>query len=355
MSGRDKYLIVKGICGLGNRLMTLANALEYSEKTGRIISIDWCDGVFAAKGTNAFTQYFEIRDFAWQKEVNTHRDSASSFYPKVLKNLPDDFCLYDYFHTAPANKKGSKILDKLIYFGSGVAHTLLSEDYFKFYFVLWNRWELSNGYVDMRSHKPGGNRFCLGGDLPLARKEEVVIMGDFCPGYNRQYLIKYLALKQDIKAEIQNFSEENTLAKGTLGLHIRCTDKGFEQDLDKTFQMVEQFMQRRDLNQLFLATDQVKVLEKAKQYFGNQLLLYDKYLPELESGGQQGIHTWASEQENETIKSKMYHDAVMEMYLLAETEYLLYQGNSTYSMISSDMSKHCNCYDWQKLMNEYKE
>lgn len=349
--GRDKrYLIVKGICGLGNRLMTLANALEYSKKTGRIISIDWCDGMFASKGVNAFTEYFQITNFAWQEEINTHKEDVASFYPDVLRNLPDDFILDEYFHTSSANKKGDKILEKLIHFGSGVAHTLFSEDYFKFYFVLWVRWELLNCHINIRSHKPGGNRFCLGGDLPLARKEDVIIFGDFCPGYHGEYLKKYLCLKEKIAEEIKDFSRDYCLRKGTLGLHIRCTDKCFEQDIDKLFQMVKGLMQERYLNRLFLATDQIMVIELAKRNFGDKLLLYDKYLPKLESGGTQGIHTWASEQENEEIRSRMYHDAVMEMYLLAETEFLLYQGNSTFSTISRDMSRSSSCFDWQKMI-----
>lgn len=111
-------------------------------------------------------------------------------------------------------------------------------------------------------------------------------------------------------------------------------------------------MKEHHLEKLFLATDQVKVIESAKQSFGEKLLLYDKYLPELESGGAQGIHTWASEQENEEIQLRMYHDAVIEMYLLAETEFLLYQGNSTFSTISRDMSlgRSNSCYDWQKMI-----
>ena len=350
MNDRDKYLIVKGICGLGNRLMTLANALEYSEKTGRKISVDWCDGMYAPLGCNAFTECFELKDFSWQKEVDTHRNSAVSFYPDVLKNLPDDFALGEYFHTDTVNKKDSKILEKVIHFGSGVAHTLLSEDYFKFYFVLWLRWELSKPYMNLKSHKLGGNKFCLGGDMPLARKEEVIIFGDFCPGYNKDYLKRHVFLREEIWEEIRRFSKFNSLDKGTIGLHVRCTDKSFDQDIDELFQIVKKFMQEHNLDKIFLATDQVSVIEKAKQKWGACLLLYDKFFPELEDGGIQGIHTWASEQTDGEIKLKLYHDAVVEMYLLAETEYLLYQGNSTYGMIGRDISRTNKCFDWQKMM-----
>lgn len=348
MGKNRRYLIVKGTCGLGNRLMTLASALEYSVKTGRIISVDWCDGMFASKGVNAFNEYFEIKNFAWQEEIDIHKKDAASFYPDVLRNLPDDFGLDEYFHTCSANKNGNKVLARLIHFGSGVAHTLLSEDYFKFYFTLWVRWELQDCYMNMKSHKPGGNKFCLGGDLPLARKEDVIIFGDFCPAYHKEYLIKHVFLKENISTEIKNFSKNNGFGKGTLGLHIRCTDKRFEQDIDKLFEDVENFMSEHHLAQVFLATDQIEVVEKARQNWGNKLILYDKYLPELESGGMQGIHTWASKQEDGEIRRRMYHDAIVEMYLLAETEYLLYQGNSTFSAISRDMNQSIHCYDWQK-------
>lgn len=349
--GKDgRYLIVKGTCGLGNRFMTLANALEYCEKTGRIISIDWCDGMFASKGVNAFNEYFEIRNFAWQEEIDTHKKDATSFYPDVLRNLPDDFRLDEFFHTSSANKKGSKILEKLIHFGSGVAHTLLSEDYFKFCFTLWIRWELLDCHASIKSRKPGGNKFCLGGDLPLARKEDVIIFGDFCPPYYGEYLKKHVCLKGKIAEEIKDYSQKNNLSIGTLGLHVRCTDKCFEQDIDRLFLAAKDLMQEHHLDQLFLATDQVKVIELAKQSFGDRLLLYDKYLPELKRGGEQGIHIWASEQKDEGLKSQIYHDAVVELYLLAETEFLLYQGNSTFSIISRDMSRSNSCFDWQKMI-----
>lgn len=350
MKNHSRYLVVKGTCGLGNRLMTLANALEYCEKTGRTIIVDWCDGMFASKGKNAFTEYFEIKGFSWQKDVNLHKDRISSFYPDVAKRLPDNFSIDEYFHTSSANKRGNRLLKKLIHFGSGVAHTLLSEDYFKYYFILWLRWELTDCYKEMKSRKWNGNKFCLGGDLPLSRKEEVVLFGDFSPEYKKLYLNKYLLLKKTIREEIERYSIENKLSEGTLGLHIRCTDKEFQGNINEIFQLVERFMKEHQLKKIFLATDQIEVIDKAKAYWDARLVLYKKYLPKLMSGGDNGIHMWASEQDDETLKLQMYHDAIMEMFLLAETEYLFYQGNSTFSTISRDMSKSGRCYDWQKML-----
>ena len=75
-------------------------------------------------------EYFEIKDFVWQEKIDVHKKAIASFYPDVARSLPDNFSIDEYFHTSSANKKGSKIVAKLIHFGSGIAHRLLSEDYF---------------------------------------------------------------------------------------------------------------------------------------------------------------------------------------------------------------------------------
>ena len=49
---------------------------------------------------------------------------------------------------------------------------------------------------------------------------------------------------------------------------------------------------------------------------------------------------------------KMFHDSIMDMWLLSKAEYLLYQGNSTFSTISMELKKGINCFDWQKGIQE---
>lgn len=346
---KGKYLLVKGTCGLGNRLITLANALEYCEKTGRKIIVDWCDGMFASKGYNAFNEFFEIKNFLWQKEVKIPKDQICSFYPDVARNLPDNFSIDEYFYTCSANKKGSKLLDKLIHFGSGVAHTLLSEDYFKYYFVLWARWELKQEYSELRSGKFQGNFFCLGGDMPVSRKEDVILFGDFCPHIEEKYVRNNIVLKKGIRDEISCFCNDNQLREKTVGVHIRCTDKRFDEDLKDLFAKIDSFIQKHSLEKIFLATDQAEVKDKMLAKYKEKIIIYDKYIPNLEDE-KLGIHTWALEQGDNEIKHKILHDAIMEMYLLAETEYLLYQGNSTFSYISYCLKNDDRCFDWQKML-----
>jgi len=46
----EKYLVLKGCAGLGNRLITLLKAIQYCKKTGRRLYVDWADGMFAGGG-----------------------------------------------------------------------------------------------------------------------------------------------------------------------------------------------------------------------------------------------------------------------------------------------------------------
>jgi hypothetical protein len=54
-----RYLLVKGRSGLGNRMLGAASALLYAQITGRRAVIDWRDGFYADRGTEAFERLFD--------------------------------------------------------------------------------------------------------------------------------------------------------------------------------------------------------------------------------------------------------------------------------------------------------
>ena len=58
----QKYLILKGCAGLGNRIFSILNAISYCKKTGRKLIIDWSDGQFGKKHNNIFQNFFFIDD-----------------------------------------------------------------------------------------------------------------------------------------------------------------------------------------------------------------------------------------------------------------------------------------------------
>lgn len=61
------------------------------------------------------------------------------------------------------------------------------------------------------------------------------------------------------------------------------------------------------------------------------VLLYEKFIPKVEDGG---IHIWAAQHATDEVKQRMFEDSIAEMWMLAMTKTLFWQGNSSFSYIS---------------------
>jgi hypothetical protein len=62
MSDTDRILLVKGIAGMGNRLLSLASAIVYAQLARRRVAVDWRDEVYGEHGRNVFFEYFAPAD-----------------------------------------------------------------------------------------------------------------------------------------------------------------------------------------------------------------------------------------------------------------------------------------------------
>ena len=77
--------------------------------------------------------------------------------------------------------------------------------------------------------------------------------------------------------------------------------------------------------------------------------MWPKFIPEENI---QGIHNWAKSNKDECIKERMAREAVLDMFTLTRTKYLLYQFGSTFSEISKVYHKdRSKCMNW--LLFEY--
>lgn len=108
-------------------------------------------------------------------------------------------------------------------------------------------------------------------------------------------------------------------------------------------------MRKKSIYKIFLSTDNKKVEELFFREFGEQLVVYPKFIPKEEK---QGIHNWAKKNNDELLKERMAREAFLDMFILAKTEYLLYQFGSTFSEISKVFHKdRSKCMNW--LLFEY--
>ena len=351
MAKKQKFLVLKGMCGLGNRIMCLANAIEYCKRTERTLYVDWTDGMFAPEGVNAFSLFLELEGVSLVYEPD--QIEGNSYYPEYAKQLPINFKLLDYFECYHYHDC-KKIFQYMIDIGSSVVHKFGTKDLFRRYFVWWWHWYARDKKVRKHLQHHWGDIITFGENLPYHRKEDVVFYVDLAPSYPEENVKQYIRLSPEIQQEVEEFTVQHQLNKQTLGIHVRDTDKQNDISCQDLIRIVKDIMSQQELHQVFLATDQKRIQEAFSMEFGKQLVVYEKYIPSIESGGSLGIHLWAEQYGDSDLKVQMFHDSIMDMWLLSETTYLLFQGNSTFSKISSDLKDGKNCQDWQKLVEKGK-
>lgn len=344
-----RFLVVKGIEGLGNRLMCVANAIEYCQKTNRALYVDWSDGMFADKGINAFHTFFDVKGITY--EENALNVTGETYYPEYAGYLPFDFKTRDYF-TSYHYRDCNKITRGLIDLGSSFVHFFCSENTFKRYHILWCHRCAKDKSIRRKLKKHWGDIATFGSNLPLDRTEDVIFFMDFAPSYPADILRKNICLKSGIQQEINIFLKKHEMFNKTVAIHIRDTDKRHHTDYEKLIQYILNFMLEHRLEKIYLATDQRSVQDLFVERFKNNLIFYDEDLPGIDRQSGIGLHMWAEQVNDLHLREKMFHDSIMDMWLLSKAEYLLYQGNSTFSTISMELKKGINCFDWQKGIQE---
>lgn len=320
----NKYLILKGCAGLGNRLITLTNAIDYSAKTGRVLVVDWSDGQFSNNGENAFTKYFELKDVP-------HLDSAEdipfsnslSFYTPLWKNNLSKslYELYIQDHSTYLNRllpsKINGTLSKLReYWRVRDEHSLIRGSDFNSVLSLFHV-----------------NDMPIGSALSSTIKKDVVVFADFCPLFIEKKLFNNIILKPEIQKEISGLSEQYKLRENTIGVHVRMTDKTPQASLDSLIKKIKGYSIKNP--QIFLATDNRGVENIFKKEF-DKLISLPKNLPDLSSKNM-GIHQVAIRTGNYIAIDEMYKNSILDMWLLSECEHLIYQKNSTFSTISATL------------------
>lgn len=307
----QRYCLVKGIAGVGNRLMTLVAAVQYAEKTGRQVLVDWSDGFYAPRGSNAFSLFFQS-DMALPIET-TGGLADFTWYPSSAQKYVGPWHLYDFFEVA---RPKNVVLCKL----NSAYHGILRR---------FGGASLSKRY--WRSKSDSNELFEFGGHLPLHLSEDVVLFCDYTPIFSEEIMTKHIRLSTEMEQAVNDFVREKNLARSSVGIHIRATDISAKRRLGHFLKILPAVMQERQIEKIYLATDNRDIEEVFKSRFGETCITYPKFIPKVSSGG---IHHWASVCKDEALVHRMAKESIIDMFVLSKTTYLYYQKGSTYSMIS---------------------
>lgn len=313
----EKYVVVEGFAGLGNRLRTIAAAIEYSQKTGRILCINWRDGMFASEKEEAFSLFFDIHGVKTidikdiNKSLSIYPDSFG--FDMFIGDITDN-----YERIEINNFYKRKILNYSLRFLERFKQDRLSH-------------KLAENHKYFRLSNGDGERLVFGGELKKNIDKDVIVFVDNVPGYNKQKMLNHIHLKPFLDQKINMFVRENELEYNSLGLHIRATDKNFQGTLDRLFNAIENFMKKKQINKIFLCTDNKDIEKKFLKRFTKKIVIYPKTHPNENIP----LHYWVKETGNGELAKQMAMEAILDMFILSRTEYMLSQLGSTFSEISS--------------------
>ena len=342
--GIKKKLVIKGFAGLGNRLRTIAAAIEYAQKTNRDVIIDWSDGMFSQEGINAFDKYFKLKSGDKEEEYLLN-DFVSSYPKSFSQNMKGSISNF-YIKREAKSFIFRKILNLFLIILNKFFESDLVENYIQKICMKYKFFELRQEYVEKLGNE---DKFIFGGHLKRNLKEDIVLFVDNVPTYDSKIMLEYISLQPKIEQEIDAFVEKYDLENRSIGIHIRATDKQYIGNIKRLIKVLRNFMKKRAIDKIFLSTDNKEIENLFMCEFEGQIIVWPKFIPEENI---QGIHNWAKSNKDECIKERMAREAVLDMFTFTRTKYLLYQFGSTFSEISKVYHKdRSKCMNW--LLFEY--
>lgn len=325
----EKFLILKGCAGLGNRLTTLLKAIEYAKATDRTLFVDWDDGMFGEEGQNAFFNYFELKGVRYTED----KDKVLQVFKKGVPCYPRDLeyddiaeTAYNRFHVV------TPLVSKIVPYK--YLATWLFRDKMTYFAGLQSIQKNGNNVNDyFRALKSigKGDNMPLGGSLSIMHGEIIVFFYDARPIVNMKRLSNYVVLRKSVSDIVDSLAEKYQV-KNSIGVHVRYTDKKPMFFLSRLYKRLEKVISVNPSQRIFLCTDNNDIVTEFMERYGENVFQTEKYLPKVPDG--YGIHNWARVNSSAETKEQMAIDSISDMWLLSRCKTLFWQGNSSFSYIS---------------------
>ncbi len=306
---RKKILIVKGKAGLGNRSLAFLTGVVYARLTGRELLVDWSDNLYSQNGVNSFHHFFTSPAVDSAKEVPC---DAKSIAPTAWKgNLVRSVDgMIEKFGPRPHNT---------IKYREEYSIDFLKLDYTEDVLVMFS---YIFNWRQLEAHLKNGPREWQG----LGRKE-----------LTKKLLSDNLFLHKDIVRRVEEFKKDN-FSKPMIGVHIRYTDNQGDQfnrsklpSLDRYPAIIEKLLKEVPGAGIFLATDNEEILKSYREKYPN-VIATDKWFP-----GRKGKRLHGHGACPDRIQNGV--EALVDMHLLAECDYLVFSSKPTFAQVARMRSK----------------
>jgi nodulation protein Z len=284
-----KYLVVKGIAGLGNRILSALTGILYARLSGRRLIIDWRDPTFSTDGSNAFQDFFSCT-MSYPVDDIPATDSVN---PAIWRS--------NLNRSATSMRKPYK--NNREFLNNSIDLTRL--DYNEDLLVMW----AYHGEVELlRSHFKG--KF----EEYRHQSKEQILSG---------ILLEHLPLRPLIQAIVSDFKLKYFNGKKTVGVHIRYSDH--RASLLAILDKLNTLLRVEPDTLIFLATDNIQIKKMFEENY-RSIITTDHWYPI--PGAR--IH------DNKACPDKLRSgiESLVDLYLLAECDTLIIDTSSTFSYVA---------------------
>ena len=145
---------------------------------------------------------------------------------------------------------------------------------------------------------------------------------DISPSYERmmgEVYKKYIFLNDNIQKKLDEETKSILQNKKTLGVHFRGTDFKMNYDnhpvavtIEQEFEAIDQAMKLYDFEQIFLATDEIRAVDKFKEKYGLQIVCYSDVFR-----GDTNVSVAFSQSDRENHRYQLGYEVLRDMYTLS--------------------------------------
>jgi hypothetical protein len=291
----DRVLLVKGIAGLGNRILCAVGGILYARLSGRRLVIDWTDPLYSPNGDNVFHRFFKCADCPAGAQIPI-RDSVSPTIWRTRLNEPANLVAKSNGYDPDQVRRELSIDFTRLDYQEDV---LVMVEY--------------DAQVDrMRPHFRG----------PW---QDLAQLADWA--IEAKVLRESLILQPEIRARVDHF-KRTRFDSPTVGVHIRYSD--YRVRIFAIIKRLNALMKREPDLRLFLATDNIEVKKMFETCYPGLVTTHHWY-------GDPGraIHTSAAR----PSCTETAIESLIDMYLLAECDHLVYDASSSFSKVASMLSR----------------
>lgn len=319
---KDKFLLIKGVAGIANRVLCLLSGIVYAQIADRKLIVDWSDKLYSNDGSNIFPKLFTLSNVHQVIEI----PNTDSVYPLIWKdNLHKPVTQVRKEHGYGFGGKKKNMLRLFPFIRYKFTINIGNLNYQEKMLV---RWSNSAEIQKLQHHLQKQNS-----ELRFYNEKDIL----------KQLIRKHIKLNENIQKRISNFQKENFSEKN-IGVHIRYTDR--KNPFDKFYTIIDKIIEKSSTDyKIFLATDNKVVERQFKDRYKEMIIVTKKWFPHNTNVlDRLHFHPDCPDKLENAI------EALIDLYLLGNCDYLICDQNSSFALLAELISDipEANIFDASK-------